>query len=95
VTRLFDVYLNNGVYWNNVPAGAWEYKIGGYQVLKKWLSYRDKSVLKREITKDEAREFTHMVRRLAALILLEQRLDAELREHDRSHLRLTQAFRLR
>ena len=46
------------------------------EFLKKWLSYRDKSVLKREITKDEAREFTHMVRRLAALILLEQRLDA-------------------
>lgn len=46
------------------------------ELLKKWLSYRDKSVLKREITKDEARQFTHMVRRLAALILLEQRLDA-------------------
>jgi hypothetical protein len=46
------------------------------EFLKKWLSYRDKSVLKREITKDEVREFTHMVRRLAALILLEQRLDA-------------------
>jgi len=46
------------------------------ECLKKWLSCRDKSVLKREITKDEARQFTHMVRRLAALILLEQRLDA-------------------
>jgi len=71
-----DVYLNNDVYWSNVPATAWEYSIGGYQVLKKWLSYREKSVLGREITRDEAREFTHMVRRIAALVLLEPPLDA-------------------
>ena len=54
----------------------WEYTIGGYQVLKKWLSYREKDVLGREITKDEAREFTHIVRRIAALLLLEPKLDA-------------------
>ena len=24
-----------------VPAAVWEYTIGGYQVLKKWLSYRE------------------------------------------------------
>jgi hypothetical protein len=30
----------------------------------------------RDITTDEAREFTHIVRRIAALILWEQRLDA-------------------
>ncbi|MEX2261117.1 MAG: type ISP restriction/modification enzyme [Bryobacteraceae bacterium] len=74
--KTLDVYLNNDVYWSNVPAAVWEYAIGGYQVLKKWLSYRDRSVLGREITKDEAREFTHMVRRLAALVLLEPALDA-------------------
>jgi hypothetical protein len=39
--KTFDIYLNNAVYWSNVPAAAWEYKIGGYHVLKKWLSYRD------------------------------------------------------
>ena len=59
-----------------MPLAAWNFKIGGYLVLKKWLSYRDKKVLGREITKDEAREFTHMVRRLAALILIEPRLNA-------------------
>jgi hypothetical protein len=32
-------------------------------------------VLGREITKDEAREFTHIVRRIAALLLLEPELD--------------------
>ena len=37
----FDVYLNNRAYWRNVPAAVWHYKLGGYQVLKKWLSYVD------------------------------------------------------
>jgi hypothetical protein len=58
-----------------VPEAAWEYAIGGYQVLKKWLSYRERQVLGRDITKDEAREFTHIVRRIAALLLLEPELD--------------------
>ena len=37
----FDVYLNDAAYWRNVPAAAWNYRMGGYQVLKKWLSYRE------------------------------------------------------
>jgi hypothetical protein len=45
------------------------------QVLKEWLSYRERQVLGRDITKDEAREFTHIVRRIAALLLLEPELD--------------------
>ena len=36
-----DVYLNAGCYWKNVPRPAWEFTLGGYQVLKKWLSYRE------------------------------------------------------
>jgi len=57
-----DIYLNNETFWSNVPDAIWEYMIGGYQVLKKWLSYRERQVLGRDITKDEAREFTHIVR---------------------------------
>ena len=53
----------------------WEYTIGGYQVLKKWLSYREEEVLGRPITKEEAREFMHIVRRIAALLLLQPELD--------------------
>jgi hypothetical protein len=75
-TKTLDVYLSGEVLWSNVPSAVWNYAIGGYLVLKKWLSYREKSVLGRDITKDEAREFTHIVRRLAALLILEQRLDA-------------------
>lgn len=71
-----DVHLNGESYWDAVPVAVWEYTIGGYLVLKKWLSYREFSILGRAITKDEAREFTQMVRRIAALLLLDSKLDA-------------------
>jgi hypothetical protein len=35
-----DVYLNDVAFWRNVPIRVWVYTIGGYQVIKKWLSYR-------------------------------------------------------
>ncbi len=72
----FDVYLNGMAYWKNVPANVWGYTIGGYQVMKKWLSYRQRDVLGRPLTTDEAREVTNMARRIAAILLLEPRLDA-------------------
>jgi len=66
-----DVYLNNESFWDAVPVAVWEYTIGGYLVLKKWLSYRE-----RDLTKDEVREFSHIVRRIAAMLLMEPSLDA-------------------
>ncbi len=71
----YDIYLNDVAYWRNVPARVWDYTIGGYQVLKKWLSYRERGVLGRALTPDEAREATAMARRIAAILLLEPRLD--------------------
>jgi hypothetical protein len=71
-----DIYLNDTAYWKNVPEKVWDYTIGGYQVLKKWLSYREHDLLGRPLTTDEAREVTHIARRLAALILLQPELDA-------------------
>jgi len=71
-----DVYLNNTAYWRNVPASVWDYTIGGYQVIKKWLSYREHALLGRALTTDEAREVTHMARRIVAIMLLYPALDA-------------------
>ena len=71
-----DVYLNDTTFWRGVPKAAWDYVIGGYLVVKKWLSYREEAILGRPLTKDEAREVTAMVRRLTALILLSDQLDA-------------------
>ena len=41
----YDIHLNDNAHWSNVPAAVWNYKLGGYQVLKKWLSYRERRVL--------------------------------------------------
>ncbi len=75
-SRTVDVHLNDAVFWSNVPERVWDYTLGGYQVLKKWLSYRETSVLGRRLNADEARTFTQIARRIAAILLLEAALDA-------------------
>ena len=74
--RTCEVYLNNVAYWRNIPARVWDYTIGGYQVIKKWLSYREHNLLGRPLTTDEAREVMNIARRIAAILLLEPALDA-------------------
>ena len=74
-----DVYLNGNAFWRCVPLRVWEYTIGGYQVMKKWLSYREHDLLGRALTLDEIREVTNMARRIAAILLLEPALDANYR----------------
>ena len=66
----FDVYLNGRAYWGNVPRAVWEYKLGGYQVLKKWLSYRERKVLGRDMKPEEVAHFRDTARRIAAILLL-------------------------
>jgi hypothetical protein len=74
-----DVYLNDVAYWRNVPAKVWSYTLGGYQVMKKWLSYREKALLGRGLTVAEVAEVTAIARRIAALLLLQPALDANYR----------------
>ena len=70
-----EIYLNDDVYWSGIPKSVWEYRIGGYQVIKKWLSYREHSVLGRDLSEDEARYVRDMARRLTAIVLLQPSLD--------------------
>lgn len=74
-----DVWLNDAAFWSNLPERVWGFTIGGYQVMKKWLSYREFDLLGRALTPEEAREVTAMARRLAALCLLQPALDANYR----------------
>jgi hypothetical protein len=71
-----DIFLNANTCWRCVPTTVWEYFIGGYQVIKKWLSYREAVILDRALTKEEAREVTGMVRRLTAIVLMTDELNA-------------------
>ena len=66
----FDVYLNERAYWRNVPAAVWNYQLGGYQVLKKWLSYRESKVLGRPLQPEEVQHFTDTARRIGAILQL-------------------------
>ena len=65
----FDVYLNDRAFWRNVPAEVWTYKLGGYQVLKKWLSYRERDVLNRPLKPEGVQHFTDTARRIGAILL--------------------------
>ena len=64
----FDVYLNDHAYWRNVPAAVWNYQLGGFQVLKKWLSYRENKVLGRGLRPEEVQHFTDTARRIGAVL---------------------------
>jgi hypothetical protein len=74
-----DVWLNDEACWTAVPIAVWTTTLGGYPVLKKWLSYRAASVLARDLTGNEVQEFTRLVRRLASLRALAFDLDAAYR----------------
>ena len=54
-----DVYLNDHAYWRNAPSALWSYKLGGYQVLKKWLSCREHGVLGRAMKPEAQIPTTH------------------------------------
>lgn len=81
-----DIYLNGETYWSAVPLNAWNYTLGGYQVLKKWLSYREfttedpSPLLHRPLRSDEAAHFAQVVRRISAVLLLGPALDASYRD---------------
>ena len=66
----FDVYLNGNALWRNVPAAVWRYKLGGYQVLKKWLSYRERAVLGRALMPEEVWYFAEVARRIGAILVV-------------------------
>ena len=63
-----DVHLNDNARWSNVTAAVWNYMLGGYQVLKKWLSYRESKVLGRSLLPEEVQHFTDTARRIGAIL---------------------------
>ncbi|MGI4735888.1 MAG: type ISP restriction/modification enzyme [Janthinobacterium lividum] len=85
-TTHLDVWLNDEACWAAVPTAVWATTLGGYPVLKKWLSYRAAPVLARDLTADEVQEFTRLVRRLASLLALAPALDAAYAVSAETHL---------
>jgi hypothetical protein len=83
--RTNDVFLNDDAYWRNIPETVWNFTIGGYQVLKKFLSYREQPLLGRALTTVEVRYVRDVARRLAALRLMAPELDANYRACAAAH----------
>jgi len=76
-----DVNLKPYAHWSAVPIHVWNYTLGGYQVRKKWLSYRELTpepaspLLHRPLKAEEAASFAQVVRRIAATLLFGPALD--------------------
>ena len=62
--------------------------LGGYQVIKKWLSYREHNTIERALSEEEVSHVQAIARRLAAILLLGPRLDASYRACALAHQRL-------
>jgi hypothetical protein len=89
--RTNDVFLNDDAYWRNIPDAVWNFTIGGYQVLKKFLSYREHTLLGRALATAEVRYVRDVARRLAALRLMAPELDANYRACAAAHRPLDKA----
>jgi putative ABC transport system substrate-binding protein len=69
--RTGDLFLNENAYFGNVPELVWNYQLGGYPVLKKWLGYRQADRRDgKPLTDDERKWFRQIIQRVAALLAL-------------------------
>ena len=71
------VYINKDQYFENVPENAWNFHIGGYQVLHKWLKDRKD----RELSFDELEHYAKVVSALSNTIELMQKIDETIEEN--------------
>jgi len=66
------VWINAAQYFEPVPHGVWEYRVGGYQVCHKWLDDRKGAVL----SYDERLTYQRMVTALERTLALQAQIDA-------------------
>jgi predicted helicase len=65
------VYINKSQYFEPVAQELWEYQIGGYQVLSKWLKDRRE----RRLTLEEVKTYSRIVTALQRTIALQGEID--------------------
>lgn len=65
------VYINKEQYFENIPQKLWEYRIGGYQVLDKWLKDRSE----RRLTPSDVRHYCRIATALSETIKIQDKLD--------------------
>lgn len=65
------VYLNESQYFSNIDKEIWEYQIGGYQVMGKWLKDRKK----RTLSLEDIQHYIKISRALQLTIKYQQQID--------------------
>ncbi len=71
------VYINKTQYFSGVPADAWAFHVGGYQVCHKWLKDRKG----RALTFADIQHYQRVVGALAETITLMEQVDMVIEEH--------------
>ncbi|MFO5527979.1 MAG: type ISP restriction/modification enzyme, partial [Cuspidothrix sp.] len=72
-SELQRVYINKQSYFTDIPPHIWEFKIGGYQVLDKWL--KDRKNAKRELSIEDINHYQKIVIALTETLNLMQEID--------------------
>ena len=72
-SELQRVYINKQSYFTDIPPHIWEFKIGGYQVLDKWL--KDRKNANRKLSLEEINHYQKIVIALTATLQLMQEID--------------------
>jgi predicted helicase len=72
-SELQRVYINKASYFTDIPSHIWELKIGGYQVLDKWL--KDRKNANRKLSIEEINHYQKIVIALTKTLRLMQEID--------------------
>ncbi|MGB3421500.1 MAG: type ISP restriction/modification enzyme [Dolichospermum sp.] len=72
-SALQRVYINKQSYFTDIPPHIWEFKIGGYQVLDKWL--KDRKNAKRELSIEEINHYQKIVIALTETLQIMEEID--------------------
>ena len=76
-SEIGQVWINKAQYFENVPEIAWNFHIGGYQVLQKWLKDRKG----RTLNFDDLEHYAKVVSALSQTIELMQKIDETIEEN--------------
>lgn len=69
-----SVWINDTQYFTDVPAEVWEYKIGAYQVCKKWLKDRKN----KELSRDDLKQYRSILVAVAETLRVMAEIDGGL-----------------
>lgn len=65
------IYINETQYFENIKIHIWEYQLGGYQVLHKWLKDRKK----RKLSFEEIKHYCKIVTAISSTIKIQKEID--------------------